>query len=112
MGGGAEDDLLIVTCIHSGLRWVAPVESLDSMFSMVEVFSGVPDFIVFWLVAFPLSSIFELIVLELRVDDFVEFVFIFSVYLNRMTGFFDLRGELFVLVRFEEGDVEGVVYGQ
>jgi len=47
-GGGAEDDQLIVTCIHSGLFWVAPVESLDSVFCMVEVFCGVPDFIVFW----------------------------------------------------------------
>ena len=47
-GGGAEDDLLIVTCIHSGLSWVAPVESLDCVFCIVEVFCGVPDFIVFW----------------------------------------------------------------
>jgi len=47
MGGGAQDDLLIVTCIHSGLSWVAPVESLDCVFFIVEVFCGVPDFIVF-----------------------------------------------------------------
>ena len=47
-GGDAEDDLLIVTCIHSGLSWVAPVESLDCVFCIVEVFCGVPDFIVFW----------------------------------------------------------------
>jgi len=45
--GGAEDDLLIVTFIHSGLSWVAPVESLDCVFCIVEVFCGVPDFIVF-----------------------------------------------------------------
>ena len=47
-GGGAEDDLLIVTSIHSGLSWVAPVESLDSVFCIVEIFCLVPDFIVFW----------------------------------------------------------------
>jgi len=47
-GGGAEDDLLIVTCIHSGLSWVAPGESLDCVFCIVEVFCGVPDLIVFW----------------------------------------------------------------
>jgi len=47
-GGGAEDDLFIVTCIHSGLSWVAPVELLDYVFCIVEVFCGVPDFIVFW----------------------------------------------------------------
>jgi len=40
--------LLIVTCIHSGLSWVALVESLDRVFCIVEVFRGVPDFIVFW----------------------------------------------------------------
>jgi len=47
-GGGAEDDMLIVTCIHSGLSWVALVEWLDCVFCIVEVFRGVPDFIVFW----------------------------------------------------------------
>jgi len=55
MGGGAEDDLLIVTCIPSGLSWVVLVESLDCVFCMVEVFRGIPDFIVFWGIAFPLS---------------------------------------------------------
>jgi len=49
--------------------------------------------------------------MESRVDDFVEFLFVFSFYLNRRRVFFDLRGELIVWVRFEEGDVEGVVYG-
>ena len=47
-GGGAEDNLLIVMCIHSGLSWVAPVESLDCVLCMVEVFCMVSDFIVFW----------------------------------------------------------------
>ena len=47
-GGGAEDDRLIVTCIHSGLSWVSLVESLDRVFCITEVFCGVPDFIVFW----------------------------------------------------------------
>jgi len=37
-GGGVQDDLLIVTCIHPGLSWVEPVESLDCVFCMVEVF--------------------------------------------------------------------------
>jgi len=45
---GADVDLLIVTCIHSGLCWVALGESLDCMFCMVEVFCQVPDFVVFW----------------------------------------------------------------
>jgi len=48
---------------------------------------------------------------ESRVDDLVEFVFVFSYYLNSRRGFFDLRGKSVVLVRFEKGDVECVVYG-
>jgi len=47
-GGGVEDDLLIMTCIHSGLSWVALVESLNSVFCIVQVSRGVPDFILFW----------------------------------------------------------------
>jgi len=53
----------------------------------------------------------ELVVVEWRVDDFFEFVFVFSFYLTRRRGFFDLRGGSVILVRFEEGDVECVVYG-
>jgi len=47
-GGGAEASLLIVTCIYSGLSRVAPVESLDCVSYMVQVFCYLPDFIVFW----------------------------------------------------------------
>jgi len=32
----------------------------------------------------------ELVVVDSRVDDFVEFVFVFSFYLDRRRGFFDL----------------------
>jgi len=48
---------------------------------------------------------------ESRVDDLVEFVFVFSFYLNRRRGFFDQRGASVFLVRFELGDMECVVYG-
>jgi len=48
MGGGAEDYQFIVTFIHSGLSWVLPVESLDCVFCMVQVFCRVPDFVMFW----------------------------------------------------------------
>jgi len=47
IGGDADDDLLIVTCIHSGLTWVALIKSLNCVFWIVEVFRVVPDFIVF-----------------------------------------------------------------
>ena len=46
-----------------------------------------------------------------RVNDFVKFVFVFSCSLNRKREFFDLGGESAVLVRFDERDVECVVYG-
>jgi len=32
----------------------------------------------------------ELVVVESRVDDSVEFIFVFSFYLDRRRGFFDL----------------------
>jgi len=38
----------------------------------------------------PLGSVLELVVVESRVDDFVEFVFVFSFYLNRRRWFLDL----------------------
>ena len=47
-GGGAEDDLFIVTCIHSRLSWIVLVESLDCVLCIVEVFCPVSDFVVFW----------------------------------------------------------------
>jgi len=43
----------------------------------------------------------EPVVVESIVDDFVEFVFVFSFYLNRRRGLLDLTGESGVLVRFE-----------
>ena len=44
-------------------------------------------------------------------DDLIEFVLVFPFYLQSSRGFFDLRGESVLVVRFEEGDVEGFVYG-
>jgi len=89
-GGGAEDGLWIVTCIHSGLSWVKPLESLACLFCMVVVFCRVPHFIVCWGVSFPLGSVLELVVVESSVNHFVQFVFIFSFDLIRRRGFFDL----------------------
>jgi len=48
----------------------------------------------------------DLVVVESRVDDFIALVFVFSFYLNRRMGFFDLREKPVVLVSFEGGDVE------
>ena len=88
--GGAEGDLLIVMCSQFWLSWVFGVESFDCECCIVEVFCGVPDFVFFWSVSFPLRSVLELVVVESRVDDFVEFVFVLSFYPNRRRWFLDL----------------------
>ena len=62
-------------------------------------------------IAFQFSAILELLVVGSRVDDFLEFVFLCSFYLNRRKVILDLKEELVALVRFEEGDVECVVNG-
>ena len=86
------------------------MKSFDRVSCMFEVASRIPDFVVFGRVAGPLCSVLEFVVVESRVNNFVEFVFVFSFYLNRRRGFLYLRGELVVFVRFEERDVECVVY--
>ena len=82
----------------------------DCIACIVEVFGGVPDFVFFWSVSLPLSSVLELVVVELRVDNLLEFEFVFSLYLDRSRGFLDLRRESVVLIRFEMRYVDGVVY--
>ena len=77
---------------------------------IVQVFGGLLDIVFLWSVSFPLSSVLELVVMESRVDDLVEFVFVSSFYLNRRRAFLDLREESVVLVRFEKRNVDGVVY--
>ena len=86
------------------------MELSDCIGCIVEVFSGVPDFVFFWSVSRPLTSVLELVVEESRVDNLVELVFVFPFYLNRRRGFLDLGRESVVLVRFEKRYVNGVVY--
>ena len=78
------------------------MKSFDCVDCMFEVSSRVPNFVVFRRITGPLGSVLELVVVESRVNDFVEFVFVFTFYLKRRRGFLDLRGELVVFVRFEE----------
>ena len=66
------------------------IKSFDGVGCMFEVASRVPNFVVFRRVTGPLGSVLKLVVVESRVDDFVEFVFVFSFYLNRRRWFFDL----------------------
>ena len=65
------------------------MKSFDGIDCMFEVASRVPDFVVFRRVTGPLGSVLEFVVVESRVDDFVEFVFVFSFYLNRRRWFLD-----------------------
>ena len=52
----------------------------------------------------------EVVVLQSRGYDLVEFVFVLSLYLNRRRWFFDLRGESVDLISREQGEiVMGVV---
>src|ERR1700760_48252 len=81
---------------------ITVMKSFDGVGCMVEVASRVPNFVVFRRITGPLGSVLKLVVVESRVDDFVEFVFVFSFYLNRRRLFLYLRGEFVVLVRFEK----------
>ena len=55
-----------------------------------EVFCWVPDLVVFWRIPGPLGTVLEVVSVKARVDDFFEFVFRFSVYLNRRRRSLDL----------------------
>ena len=69
---------------------ITVMKSFDCVSGMFEVASGVPNFVVFRRITGPLGSVLKFIVVESRVDDFVEFVFVFSFYLNRRRGFLNL----------------------
>ena len=86
------------------------MKSFDGAGCMFKVASGVSDSVVFRRVAGPLGPILELDIVESRVDDFVEFLFVLSFYLNSMRGFLNLSGKLVFFVGFEKRDVECVVY--
>ena len=86
------------------------MKAFDGVGCMFEVASQIPDFVVFGRVTGPLGPVLEFVVVELRADDFVKFVFVFSFYLNRRRGFLNLGGEFVVLLGFEERNVECVVY--
>ena len=65
------------------------MKSFDSVDCMFEVASRIPDFLVFRRITGPLSLVLELVVVKSRVDNFVEFEFVFSFYLNRRGGVLD-----------------------
>ena len=81
---------------------ITVMKSFDSVSGMFEVTSRVPDFVVFRRITGPLGSILKLVVVESRVDDFVEFVFVFPFDLDRRRWLLYLRGKLVVFIGFEE----------
>ena len=91
-----------IVVIPSWFLRIRVMKSFDGVGCMFEVASRVPDFVVFRRITGPLGSVLKLVVVESRVNDFVEFVFVFSFYLNRRRWFLDLRGEIVVFVGFEE----------
>ena len=76
------------------------MELFNSDAGIFEVFCWVPGFVVFWRITCPLGTVLEFVSVKARVDDFLEFVFWFSVYLNRRGRSLDLSGELVVFVGF------------
>ena len=78
------------------------MKSFDCVDCMFEVASRVPDIVVFLRITDPLGSALKLVVVESRVDDFVKFVFVFSFYLKRRRGLFNLRGKFVGFVGFEQ----------
>ena len=69
---------------------VPGVELFDGDACIFEVFCWVPGLVVFWRITGPLATVLEVVSVKARVDDFFEFVFWFSVYLNRRRRSFDL----------------------
>ena len=81
---------------------ITVMKSFDGVGCMFEVTSRVPDFVVFRRITGLLGSVLKFVVVESRVDDLVEFLFVFSFYLNRRRWFLYLRGKFVFLVGFEE----------
>src|ERR1700761_7527430 len=80
--------LIVVT--PSWFLRITVMKLFDGVSGIFEVASRVPYFIVFRRITGPLDSVLKFVVVESRVDDFVEFVFVFSFYLNRRRWFLDL----------------------
>ena len=89
-GGGSEVDLVMVTYTQSWFPGVPRVELFDGDAGIFEIFCGVPGLVVFWRITGLLGTVLEFVSVKARVNDFFEFVFWFSVYLNRRRRSLDL----------------------
>ena len=66
------------------------MEPFNGDTGIFEVFCWVPGLVVFWRITGPLGTLLKFVSVKVRVDDFFEFVFWFSVYLNRRRRCLDL----------------------
>ena len=82
-GRGSEADLVMVTCTQSWFRGVLGVELFSGEAGIVEVFLWLLGFIMFRRVTSPLGSVLAFVTVEAGVHNLFEFIFRFSVYLNR-----------------------------
>ena len=85
-----EVDLVMVMCTQSQFSGVPGVEIFNGDVGIFEVFCGVPGLVVFWRIIGPLGTVLEFVSVKTIVDDFFEFLFCFSVYLNRRRRSWDL----------------------
>ena len=99
-GWGSEADLLMVTCTQSWFPGVPEVELFSGEVGIVEFFCWVPGLAVFRRVTGPRGSVLEFVMVQVGVNDFFEFVFRFSVYLDRWRRPLNLLRKLIVFVGF------------
>ena len=88
--GGSEVDLVMVTCTQSRISGLPGVELLNGHACIAKVVCWVPGLIVFWRVTGPLGTVLQAVSVNARVDNFFQFVFWFSLYLNRQRRCLDL----------------------
>src|ERR1700743_3868706 len=77
---------------------ITVMKSFDCVSGMFEVTGRIPDFVVIRRVTGPLGRVLKFVIVESRVDDLFEFVFVFSFYLNRWRWFLNRPEEFVVFV--------------
>ena len=89
-GGGQEVDLGMVMFTQSWFSRVLGIKIFNRDACIFDVFCGVPSLVVFQRITDPLCLLQEFVSVKERVNDFFEFIFWLSVYLDRWRGSWDL----------------------
>ena len=66
------------------------MELFNGNVGIFEVFCWVPGLVMFWRITGPLGTVLEVVAVKAGFDDSFEFVFWFSLYLNRRRRSLDL----------------------